>query len=66
MSFQNINTQKMHDRYEELSVADRNAIDKAYTAATTILKPACGVLAVDDRAEELVAALTHYVIRCRE
>lgn len=59
-----INTQAAHNAYEQMTIDEQVAIDKAFTAARKALaENGIGQLANDDRAEELVAALAYYVIR---
>lgn len=66
MSLSIINTREEHARYEALDENTREAIDEAFLAAAKALR-ARGVKTVgDDRAEELVAAITHYVVRAKE
>lgn len=61
-----IDTSKEHVRYEALSVERRIAVDNAFKAAIKALqdngihKQDC---AMDDRAEELIAAIAYYVRR---
>ena len=52
---------ELHERYEALSVEERNHIDQAYTAARKWLS---GITcpANDDRAKEFVAAITKYYL----
>lgn len=52
---------KWHAKYEALDDATRQTIDDAYTAARKQLAFICKP-ANDDRAEELVAALTKYAL----
>lgn len=62
-----IDVRRSHEAYEAMDVATQETINDAYRKATVVLKSIPGLkVAHDDRAEELVAALTHYVIRCRE
>jgi hypothetical protein len=62
MSYAVIDTKREHERYEELDVNKRIAIDIAFKAAVKALR-GNGIkdLAYDDRAEELVAAIAYYV-----
>lgn len=64
MSLLTIDTQKEHEKYEGMSVERRIAVDNAFKEAIKALK-AHGVkeCAMDDRAEELVAAISYYVRR---
>jgi len=60
-----IDTRRMHDAYEQMSDKDRDIIDEAFTKARGELHQICSP-ALDDRAEELVAAIAYYVLRSRE
>jgi len=51
-----------HNLYKNLPEKERDAVDDAYSAARLALV-GCGFkVANDDRAEELVAAITQYLI----
>lgn len=64
MSYLMIDTQKEHQRYEEMDIIRRSAVDIAFKAAQKALKEnGIKELANDDRAEELVAAIAYYVRR---
>ena len=51
-------------RYEAAPPRMRRAIDDAFKAAIKPLVKADLAVAADERAEELVAAITHFVVRC--
>lgn len=61
MSYTTIDTQKEHDRYEKRDANTRIAIDRAYSAAVKELAKFGLEVANDDRAEELIAAISYYV-----
>ena len=63
MSLLTIDTQKEHDRYQARDANTRVAIDAAYTAARKALQESSIEVANDDRAEELIAAISYYVRR---
>lgn len=50
-----------HDMYEQSAERRKATIDEAFEAAQEIILMREGVAAKDDRAEQLVAAITRYV-----
>lgn len=62
----NINTVSEYLSYQNLDVDTRIAVDIAFKAARkALLDNGIQELANDDRAEELVAAIAHYVRRSK-
>ena len=58
---------KWHGYYESVaSNATRSVIDNAYTAARKALRDAGYEAANDDRAEDLIAAITQYLVQSRD
>lgn len=61
----NIDVKAMHEVYENYSQREKDIVDEAYREATWSLHYDGVTTCRDDRAEELIAAITHYIERCR-
>lgn len=59
-----INVRRNHEAYENASKGMQDAVNRAYKAARAELMDRGLNCYGDDRAEELVAAIMHYVISC--
>ena len=51
-----------HERYEELPESIKAVVDKSFESVIQICKDGNMVVAMDDRAEELVAAITKFIL----
>lgn len=59
-----IDVRESHKNYEQSSEGHKKAIGHAYTACIKVLIDEGYDVAGDDRAEELIAAIHHYITRC--
>lgn len=64
--FGTIETRTEHMKYESMNVEFRIAVDFAFKAAVKELKANNVDCAMDDRAEELIAAIAYYVRRSED
>jgi hypothetical protein len=66
MSLSTIDTKQLHSDYEESSNDIKYAIDEAFNAAVKILRHRGIQCSNADPAEELVAAIFHYIKTSKE
>lgn len=60
------NIMKWHEHYKSLSIDERRTIDDAFAAVINVFQDHSIKCSYDDRAEELISAITKYLIESRK